>query len=188
MRITLNLATQPLRRDRSMMIASVAVGILLLFSLGALVTLAVADHRAVTESRSVIAGLQKQMAKISRDQSQFDARMNQPGSAGVLDRSVLYNTLIRRKAVSWTRIFSDLETVLPHNVRVMAIRPQLNTRNELSLDMTVASDTPESVVTFIMNLESSDLFGAVTPSAETPPTQSDPFYQYRLSVTYVQKL
>ena len=91
-------------------------------------------------------------------------------------------------ANKWTRIFSDLETVLPHNVRIASIRPQLNARNELSLDMVVAADSPEPVIDFVGKLEASDVFGDVTQTAQVPPTQNDPYFRFHLTVTYDQKL
>lgn len=188
MRLPLNLARHPMRRDRSMLVASAAVGILLCVSLVTLVALAISDRRGMNESRQMMAKVQAQMAQVNASQAQLDAVMRLPANASVLDRSVLFNSLIRRKAISWTKIFSDLETVLPHNVRIMAIRPQLNARNQLSLDMTVASESQEPVISFIANLEGSEMFGAPTPSAEIPPTQNDPYYRYRLTVTYAQKL
>jgi hypothetical protein len=188
MRLSLNLAREPMRRDRPILVASAAVGILMCISLVLLLGLAISDRKSMNESRRVIAQVRTQMAKITNAQAQLDAQMRQPANATVLDRSVLFNTLIRRKSISWTRIFSDLETVLPHNVRIIAIRPQLNVRNQLSLDMTVASDAPDPVIGFIGNLEGSELFGAVTPSATTPPTQNDPYFRVRLSVIYAQKL
>jgi len=188
MRLPLNLATQPMRRDRPILVASAAVGILMCICLMMLVGIAISDRRAMNDSRVTIARVQAQLAKINAQQAQVDAQMRLPGNSSVLDRSVLFNTLIRRKAISWTRIFSDLETVLPHDVRIIAIRPGLNARNQLSLDMTVASLSPDPVTSFIMKLEGSDMFGYETVSAETPPTQNDPYYRYRLTVTYDQKL
>ena len=135
MRLSLNLARQPMRRDRPAMVASAAVAILLCLSLAALLGLAITDRRSMDESRKVIGRVQAQMAKINAAQAELDAQMRQPVNASVLERSVLFNTLIRRKAISWTRIFEDLEKVLPYNVRIIAIRPQLNARNQLSLDM-----------------------------------------------------
>jgi len=111
-----------------------------------------------------------------------------PENATVLYRSLMFNQLIRRKAISWTRIFSDLETVLPHNVRIASIRPQLNIKNELSLDMVVAADSPEPVIDFVTKLETSDVFGDVTQTAQVPPTQNDPYFRFHLTVTYDQKL
>lgn len=188
MRMPLNLATRPMRRDRPILVASIAVGVLMVVCLVMLIGLAVTDQRSIEESRTAIARIGKQMAKTNALQSQVDAQMRLPENASVLDRGVLYNTLIRRKAISWTRIFSDLEKVLPYNVRVVAIRPQLNAKNELSLDMVVAADKPEPVIDFIAKLEGADMFGDVTQTAQTPPTQNSPYYQFRLTVTYDQKL
>lgn len=188
MRLPLNLAREPMRRDRPMLVASAAVGILLCISLLTLIGLAMTDRRSMNESRNVIAQVQKQMAKVNREQSQIDAQMRLPENASLLYRSDLFNQLIRRKAISWTRIFSDLETVLPYNVRIVSIRPQLNSRNELSLDMVLASEAPEPIFAFMAKLESSDIFGDVSQTSQVPPTQNDPYFRSHVTVTYDQKL
>ena len=41
----------------------------------------------------------------------------------MLERSVFLNALLYRKGISWTRIFADLEKVVPHNVRIMSDPP-----------------------------------------------------------------
>jgi type IV pilus assembly protein PilN len=125
---------------------------------------------------------------VRTEQAKFDSQMRQPGNEVVLDRSILLNTLIKRKAISWTRIFDDLGTVLPPTVRVMAIRPQVNAQDQLFLDMTVSAASPEPVIAFIVKLEGSDVFGSTAVSGITPPSQTDPSYRYRLSVNYAQKL
>lgn len=188
MRLPVNLAREPFRRDRPILIASALTGIVLLVSLGVLISIAVSERQISLQARSDLDALNRQLATIRNEQVKIDREMRLPGNEIVLDRSILINTLIRRKAISWTRIFSDLEAVLPHNVRIIAIRPQVTARDQLSLDMTVASETPEPVIGFIARLEGSDIFGAVTPSGITPPTQNDPIYRYRLSVNYAQKL
>ena len=77
---------------------------------------------------------------------------------------------------------------MPHNVRLLTIRPQVNANDELFLDLTVAAEAPEPVIGFIVKLEGSEVFGSTAVSGITPPTQTDPFYRYRLSVNYAQKL
>jgi len=52
----------------------------------------------------------------------------------------------------------------------------------------VAAETPEPEIEFVKNLENSEMFGDVGQTAQTPPTQNDPFYRLRLTVTYDQKL
>ncbi|HWE00597.1 MAG TPA: hypothetical protein VG345_16215 [Bryobacteraceae bacterium] len=188
MRIPLNLATQPFRRDRPVLIASAVVAVLLLGSLGVLTNLAISDHREVKDTRVVLNRINAQIARTEREQSKLEAAMRQPGNEEVLDRSVLFNALIRRKAISWTMIFEDIEKVLPPNVRVVSIRPQMNARNQVLLDLVVAASSPEPVIGFIAKLEGSDAFGQTAVSGIAPPTENDPFYRYRLSVNYAQKI
>ena len=188
MRVPVNLAREPFRRDRQVFVLSAAVGVVLLLSLVWLTTLALAERRQSQEARTELDSVNRQISRMEAEQVRLDAQMRQPGNAVVLDRSILINEIIRRKAISWTKIFSDLETVLPHEVRVTAIRPQVNAKDELSLDMTVESERAEPVIGFIMKLEGSDVFGSTEVSTWTPPTQNDPYFRYRVSVNYAQKL
>jgi Tfp pilus assembly protein PilN len=136
----------------------------------------------------VLRRVNAQIARIEREQAKLDAAMRQPGNEEVLDRSVMFNGLIRRKAISWTMIFEDIEKVLPPNVRVMSIRPQMNSRNQVLLDLVVAASAPDSVMQFVANLEGSNAFSQTVMSGQAPPTENDPFYRYRLSVNYAQKI
>jgi Tfp pilus assembly protein PilN len=106
----------------------------------------------------------------------------------VLERSVFLNSLLFRKGISWTRIFADLEKTIPHNVKVLAIRPSVNFENQVTLDMTVGAESPEPVIALYRALEESPLFGSVLGHSSLPPTQSDPLYRYRMTVIYAQKL
>lgn len=188
MRRMLNLASRPFRKDRAILIASGAVGVLMLGTLGLLLFLVEAGRESVRETQAQLTRLDAQVATTSREVSELEKTIRQPGNDILLDRSILINTLIGRKAISWTYIFTDLETVLPWNVRVMSIRPQVNAQNQLFLDMTVAADSPEPVIQFIQKLEESEVFGSTAVSGITPPNQNDPYYRYRLSVNYAQKL
>ncbi|MES1258589.1 MAG: hypothetical protein ABUS51_09165, partial [Acidobacteriota bacterium] len=122
MRIPINLAREPFRRDRPLLVASALTGVLLLGSLAFLISLALSERQAARQARAELITLNGQLGKIRAEQTKLDQEMRLPGNEVVLDRSILINTLIRRKAISWTKIFSDLSTVLPHNVRVIAIR------------------------------------------------------------------
>jgi hypothetical protein len=188
MKIQINLASEPFRRDRPMVFASTLVAVLLTGLLGALIYLAASERNRAAESRQMMEKLQSQLKVISTEQAKLEGVLRQPANAEVLDRSVLLNGLLSRKAVSWTKIFTDLEEVTPHNVRLVQVRPQINAQNQLLLDMTVAAQTVEPILAFIMKLEASPVFGATTPHNSLPPSQSDPMFRYRVSVTYAQKL
>jgi type IV pilus assembly protein PilN len=188
MKHSVNLASDPFRRDRPMIVASSAVGLVLTVLLAVLIFLAISERDRAAEARATIDQLQRQMDGIAREEGRLQTVLRRPENAEVLDRSLFLNELLQRKGVSWTKIFADLEQVTPHNVRLMSVRPQISAENELTLDMWVASQSTEPVVTFVMHLEQSPLFGATTVSTNLPPSQNEPLYRYRVSVKYAQKL
>lgn len=188
MRIPVNLASEPFRRDRPMIVASAVLGVLLTALLGGLVYLAIAERDRAAAARATIDGMQRQMDALSREENRLQGVLRRPENAEVLDRSLFLNSLLLRKGVSWTKIFADLEQVTPHTVRLMSVRPQISADNQLTLDMWVASQATEPVVNFVMQLEQSPLFGATTVSTSLPPSQNEPLYRYRVSVKYAQKL
>ena len=188
MRIPINLASQPFRRDRAFLVASGALGIALVLLLGFLLTLNRVENGQVADTRTAIARLEKQIRALSADQTRQQAVLRKPENAEVLERSLFLNALLYRKGISWTRIFADLEKVVPYNVRIMAIRPSVVGPNQVLLDMTIGSETPVAVIDLLKNLESSPRFGAVYSHSLLPPTQTDKLYRCRVSVNYAQKL
>lgn len=188
MRIPINLASEPFRKDRPIFVASVAVSLLLCGLLMVMVSLSMAERNRAAQSRAQMERVQAELRKLATQQGQLEAFLRKPENADVLEKSQFINTLLLRKGVSWTKIFQDLETVMPHNVRLVTVRPQLNGPNDLILDMTVASQSSEPVVQLLMNLEKSPLFGTTTIHSWLPPGQTEPAYRYRVSVNYGQTL
>lgn len=188
MRIDVNLASEPFRRDRSLIVASSAVALLLLATLMIFSGLAVAERSRTAEAREELSRLDARLRGLAAEQAKLDGTLRQPANAEVLDRIQFVNALLVRKGVSWTRIFADLEKVVPPNVRLIQIRPQILRENELVLDMVVGAQSSEPVVNLLMRLEASEQFGATTVQNWLPPSQSDPLFRYRVSVQYGQKL
>jgi hypothetical protein len=149
---------------------------------------AVGERARAAEARTAITNTEQQLGAMAKERSRLEATLRQQQNAEVLDRSVFLNTLLMRKGVSWTRIFSDLEKVTPPNVRVVTVRPQINGNNELSLDMVVASQAVESIQNFVMQLEASNLFGRTMVHTTVPPSQTEPLFRSRVTVNYAQKL
>jgi hypothetical protein len=188
MKIPINLASQPFQRVRAMVMASAAVSLLLVFTLGALVSLILKDRRQVAGVRREIARLNLRIRQADAEQARLAAVLARPENAEVLERSVFINTLLYRKGISWTRIFADLEKTVPYNVKIVQIRPTLDAQNRVVLDMQVASESPEPEVQLLMALEDSPLFGDVLQQQTQPPTAADPLYRSRITVNYGQKL
>src|SRR5205085_4328549 len=122
-------ASQPFRRGRAMLAASTAVTALLIFTLGVLISLALADRSQMADVRADIARLNARNRAVNSEQARLDVVLRKPENAEVLERSVFLNELLVRKGISWTRIFADLEKVLPHNVRIVQIHPSVDAQN-----------------------------------------------------------
>jgi type IV pilus assembly protein PilN len=189
MRIPINLASEPFRRDRAMLVASIGVSLLLLATLGALASLILADRAQMADVRHDIDRLNREIRRQSAEETRLTAVLNRPENAEVLERSRLLNEILDRKGISWTKIFSDLETVVPHNVKITQIRPTVNSQNEVVLDMIVGAESPAPATAFMKAMENSPLFGSVEIHNQlTPNPPGEPLWSYRLTVNYAQKL
>jgi len=188
-RTAINLATDPFRRDRPILIASAAIAGLLAVTLLTSVGVILSARDENKGTRLLLERLNSQMTRINAEQAKLDATLRLPENAEVLERSVFLNSLIERKAISWTRIFADLEKVMPSNVRLVAVRlPQVDSRNQVLLDMTVGADDPAPVLQLFKKLEASPQFGPASLVNSVPPSQTDKLWKYRVSVNYAQKL
>jgi type IV pilus assembly protein PilN len=189
MRIPVNLSSEPFRRDRPILVASGVCAVLLAGLLGALIYLVLSERAQVQDTRISVDRLSAELRQMNSDQARFDATLREPANAEVLERSLLLNTLLERKSISWTRIFSDLEGVMPANVRLISVRlPQINSHNEVLLDMVVGAKDPGPVIDFFKRLEESPRFGAIEGHSSLPPSQNEPLYRYRVTVNYAQEL
>ncbi|HEX3681743.1 MAG TPA: hypothetical protein VHU83_04310 [Bryobacteraceae bacterium] len=191
---SLNLASQPFRRERAQNAAYALIAVVLACTLAVLVVLILHARAGAADLRRVIDAENRELYRHQREEAQFSGVLGRPENADVFSTSVFLNELIARRAVSWTRVFRDLGTVMPNNMRLLAIRlPQIPTEdangtNHLQLDMSVGTDRPEAVVDLLKQLQKSNLFGAAAVVTQQPPTQNDPLYKYRVSVSYAQKL
>ena len=190
----INLASQPFRAERAQTALLAGVCAVLLVSLGVLAGL-------ILHARSEATGLRRQLdaetatlKRLQRDQTRFSAVLSKPQNADVFATSVFLNEVIARRGLSWTRVFKDLETVIPPNMRLLGVRlPQTAAddgagTNRVQLDMNVGTMEPAALIGLLKRLDKSKLFGPASMVNQSPPTQNDPLYKYRVTVSYAQKL
>jgi Tfp pilus assembly protein PilN len=194
LRAHINLASDPFRRERALNAAYALACVALMCLLVMISGLFLHERARASRLRADIAAEQRTLEALRNEQSRYSGVLARPRNADIFSRSVFLNELIARRSVSWTRVFEDLQTVMPSNMRLEAIRlPQAPSQqagniNRVQLDMSIGTDKPESVITLLKNLEASSLFGAATVITQTPPTQNDPLFKFRVSVFYAQKL
>ena|SRR5438105_7293117 len=188
-RIPMNLASEPFRRDRPVIVGLAAVIVLALILLGIQIATIVGQRHQAADTRLDIDRLNAQLRAIGQQQGQLNGTLRRPENAEVLERSLFLNTLIERKAISWTKIFADLEKVMPYNVRLVSVRlPEVDSQNAVLLDMIVGAKEVQPVLEFLKRLEASPQFGPVSMQNSLPPSQTDPYFRYHVSVSYAQKL
>ena len=158
MRLDINLATRPYEDAREFWTRwGLGVGLLGLLTL-LLLGLAVRGWTNAGRDRHNIAQLQDQIAERDHERATAQAFLDMSVNRSTRDQSQFLNGLIQRKAFSWTRVFEDLERVMPVNLHVVSLRPELNEQNQMQLDMKVAGDTRAAAVELVHRMEGSRYF------------------------------
>ncbi len=192
--LDINLASQPFKRERAANAGLAAISLGLFCSLLILTGLVLHARSQAAGLRHIMNSENAQLRSLQARQNQFSAILARPENADVFATNVFLNELIAKRSVSWTRVFSDLQTVMPGSMRLLAIRlPQVATEdasgtNRVQLDMVLGSERPDAVIELLKRLQESALFGPASVVSETPPNQNDPLFKYKVTVAYAQKL
>jgi hypothetical protein len=189
LQVPINLASEPFRRDRPLLVGSAALAVVLTLLLIYQAFAIVSERHQAADIRVAIARENAQLQTIAAQQAKLNVTLRRPENAEVLEHSLFLNTLIERKAISWTKIFADLEKVMPYNVRLVSVRlPEVDMNNQVLLDMVVGAKEVPPILELFKKLEASPQFGNTSVQSSAPPSQTDPYYRYHVTVTYAQKL
>ncbi|MFY9903697.1 MAG: hypothetical protein WBX02_03575 [Terriglobales bacterium] len=158
MRLDINLATRPYEDARQFWLRwGLGVGALAALTLF-LLFWTVSEWRHAGRDRQEIARLDGQIRERDDERAQAQAFLDQAANRSTRDQSQFLNGLIQRKAFSWTRVFEDLEQVMPSNLHVVSLRPELDEQGQVELNMKVVGDTREAAVELVHRMESSKHF------------------------------
>jgi len=171
MRIDINLATRPYEDARQFWMRwGSGVALLVLLTL-ALVGLAVHGWMDARRDRQAIASLERQIAERDTERARAQAFLDLPANRSTRDQSQFLNSMIQRKGFSWTRVFEDLEQVMPSDLHVTSLRPEMNEQNQMVLTMKVAGDNRSGAIELVHRMEQSPHFqGAQLVSEGTSQT------------------
>lgn len=161
MRVDLNLATKPTTSRRAFWLAASALGSLVLILTLVVGIQAGRTWRQDASTRVRRAELDQRLEKLQREQQQLKTLLGQPAAQELLARASFYNGLIRRKSLSWTRLFVDLERHLPDRVRILALSPQVGDDGDLRLEMRVGAESAAALIQFLRALEQGAEFAEV---------------------------
>jgi type IV pilus assembly protein PilN len=172
MRLDINLATRPYEDARQFWLRwGLGVGALAALTLFLLLW-TVSEWRHAGRDRHEIARLDAQIKERDDERAQAQAFLDQAANRSTRDQSQFLNGLIQRKAFSWTRVFEDLEQVMPSNLHVVSLRPELNDQGQVELDMKVVGDTREASVELVHRMEGSKHFQSAQLVQENQEAQA----------------
>ncbi len=160
MRIDINLASKPYEDARQFWARwGLGVGLLGLVTV-ALLAFTVHNWIDAGRDRQTIRELQREITQRDTERAQAQAYLNLPANRSTRDQSQFLNSLIERKGFSWTRVFEDLERVMPANLHVVSLRPEMNEQNQLILAMKVAGENRSGALELVHHMEQSPHFQA----------------------------
>jgi len=158
MRIDINLASQPYEDSRRFWVYWGTGLAVLMIVTAMLVFLAGSGFLNGRRDREQISNLQSKLDAFAQEKNHAEALLNQPQNRLVRDRSRFLNALFQRKAFSWTRVFEDLERVMPAHLHVVSIRPDLAADNNMEIKLVVGGDTREQALDLVHKMEGSKRF------------------------------
>jgi type IV pilus assembly protein PilN len=158
MRLDINLATRPYEDAREFWARwGIGVGLLGLLT-AVLLGFAVLGWVKAGRDRQAIRHLEEQIADRDRERAAAEQLLALDANRSTRDQSQFLNELIQRKSFSWTRVFEDLEKVMPSSLHVVSLKPELNEQNQLELEMKVAADNRAGAVDLVHRMEGSKHF------------------------------
>lgn len=167
MRIDINLASQPYEDSRQFW-SYWATGLVLLSLITLLlVSLAVTGFVRAGHDRVQISKLKQQIAAYDREKAEAEAILNQPQNRALRQQSRFLNGLFQRKEFSWTKVFDDLERVMPAHLHVVSINPgNAVADNNLEIKLLVGGDSREQALDLVRKMEASNRFRQTRISSE----------------------
>ena len=95
-----------------------------------------------------------------------ESRLDRPEATAKLNEIGFLNHLIARKDLSWTRLFADLEEMVPNNVHLVGLRPDIGTNGVITLQIELQARSIADASEFIHRLEKSPVFQNINVSNE----------------------
>jgi len=149
--------------------------------------LAVSGFLQASRERAKMADLQRQLAAYDAEKSNAEAMLSRPENRVVRDRSRFLNDLFLRKAFSWTKVFEDLERVMPAHLHVVSIHPDMSKDNNLEIKLIVAGESREQALDLVRKMEGSKRFKQTqieSERSETEPSNGDRVH-FDISALYI---
>ncbi|HXN24530.1 MAG TPA: hypothetical protein VOA41_17480 [Candidatus Dormibacteraeota bacterium] len=172
MKIRLNVATLPIEVHRRFLAGAGLVGIVVTIALLALGLHVYRVHNAESKYRSEMNQIQAEMQELFRKQTDIEQFFSRPENGKLSGRAQFLNAMIDERSFNWTKMFMDLEKLLPEGVHVLSIAPALK-NGRVEVKLVVGASNDETKLKFLRTLESSKDFKHLQVIGEQRPAKAE---------------
>jgi Tfp pilus assembly protein PilN len=162
----LNLSTRPFRGYRlQTLLLSVAFVALVATSVWQFIGFK-QYSRLTSQIRNEARNAQVDVDVLGHQIDELDAKLSRPEAVDKLSEIQFLNGIIARKAFPWTRIFSDLEELMPETVHLVSLRPDVADNGTALLHIDVRARSVADWAKFAAALQSVPAFDDLVVSTE----------------------
>jgi hypothetical protein len=189
MRLDINLATQPYEDGRRFWLRwGTILGVAGVVTLALLVT-TVSSWASARKDQVQISKFKDDIAKCEQERAKAQEVMDRPENRSTRDQSKFINSLIRRKSFSWTQVFSDLEHMMPPELHVTAIHPEVAKDNQLEIKLSVSGKSRERAFQLVHRMEQSPRFYQPQVESEDHQTsQNGDVTHFEIASAYIPQV
>ncbi len=162
MSLRTNLATRPFYNVRAVHASIIALAVVVL---GLTLFNAVELVRLTASQRTLgarAADAEGEADRLRGEAARIRTQINQKELEVVASAAREANSIIDRRAFSWTELLQQLEATLPDDVRITTVQPRLD-RNVFKVGIVAEARQAEDIAAFIEALEKTGAFRNVVP-------------------------
>ncbi len=183
MRLNINLATRPYEDLGKFLARWGTLTALLAAVTAGLCFMAYSNWYKSSDVNRQIADLNQKLEQLDKEREAAIDTLNKPENKGVADQSRFLNDAIQRKSLSWTRIFMDLEKIMPTQLHVISITPELGRGNQILIRLSVAGQSREKAIELVRKMEDSATFKNAELHSESMVTSSNTGDRVQFDIT-----
>lgn len=186
-RFDLNLSTRPFPAYRLVNVALFLVFVALLV-LSVWQAYGFVEYSAMArEIRDTERNTRAEAESLGSHVAALKSRLDRPEAAAKLSEIEFLNGLIARKDLSWTRLFANLEEMMPDAVHLVSLRPDVAQNGSITLHLDLVGRSIADVSKFIEALERSPEFENVVVSVEQKEASTATDVNIALTASYFPK-
>jgi Tfp pilus assembly protein PilN len=162
----LNLSTRPFKAYRG-----ANLGLLIL--LVVLITVSAAQVYTYQQNSALAAGIRgnqqrtkEESERLTKELQALNAQMYSGNAAAKMSQVEILNQILLRKSFSWTKVFANLEEVIPENVYLLSLRPFIDEKGNMGLNITFRGRSFADGHEFVKTLENSNIFSNIALAEE----------------------